>query len=76
MVCSSGVDLHSNVALRGATWEGEVEREGEEAHRGGEKTLVGDNCMLLLLRGGLHMREGGTLTLPPRKLEGGGQGEG
>jgi hypothetical protein len=33
------IDLHSYAALQGATREGEVKREVEEAHRGGEKVI-------------------------------------
>jgi hypothetical protein len=35
--CSGGVDLCSYAALRGVTWEGEPEREGD-VHSGGEES--------------------------------------
>jgi hypothetical protein len=57
----------SYIALRGATWEGELEREGE-AHKRGELQAPRIVCSPPPL-GSLYIREkGGTLTPPPSKV--------
>jgi hypothetical protein len=45
------IDLRSYAALQGATQEGEVEGEVEEAHRGGDKSPARANCVLFSSQG-------------------------